>query len=230
MGMDFSYDMSAKAGVKTLSGSDVTQISERGGNAFISAAGNYATYDSANGALVAPDETTAYYLNSGFTASAAHLVFLLFYVPAAPTNDGIIWGMGSAASVQPTPRTSLLITDDGLVQWLQNDASGIEELGSINLGAWNIIALDFQSDAVCNAYINETTITHTFNPRDNMITQTVPWIMGGDTGANITLDGMAGLKMARAWGRFGAGHGEVGDASMSDIITYLASHYTVTLP
>ena len=229
LSMDFDYDLSPKAGVRTDSSGDITQITERGGNTFISASGNYATYSSSNGSLVAPDATTAYYLNSSNTGSAEHLVFLAFFVPSTIANQGIIWGAGSSASVQPTPRTSLILNTSGNLQWYQNQSSGVETLGSATTNAWNIVCLDFQSTSNADAYINSTSTTHTFDPRDNMPTQTVPWVMAGDTDASANLDGVASLELARCWGRFGASHGEAGDASISDIMTYLAGNYGATL-
>ena len=99
----------------------------------------------------------------------------------------------------------------------------------MNTNDWNVVCLNFRSTSAADAYINETSITDTFDPRDNMPTQTVPWVMAGDTGAGAALDGVPDLELARCWGRFGAAHGESGDASISDIMTYLANHYGATL-
>jgi len=227
-GMTYTYDMDAVLGDKTLSGSDVTAITERSGNNFVSSAGYYCTYSSANGSLVATDDDTGYRTDTAFTGSAAHLMFMLFYAPATPATKGVIWGTGDTAGVQVMPRTSLLLDTNGDVDWFQNQTNSAQEIGSANLGGWNVVCLDFQSTSVCNAYLNSTTPV-TFDPRDNMPTQTHAWFAGGNFSGDAATDGVANAEYARVWGRAGAGHGAVGDASVSDIMTYLAGLKSVTL-
>lgn len=228
LGMDFTYDMIAKMGEKTYSGGNITAITERAGNSFISSSGYEGTYDAAEGAITMPDEYSGYRISSGFTASAKHLLFMLFYIPATIPTNGIIWGTGDATSVQSVPRTSLQVYTGGGLQWFLNEANGTEYLGDVNMGGWNVLAMDFQSTSVCKSYLNSTSAV-TFNPRDNMLTQTHAWFGGGVFAENTALDGLSGAKYARLWGRAGISHGASGDASIASIMTHLAAQKGVNL-
>jgi len=223
IGMDFSYDMDAALSDKTFSGDDVTAITERGGNSFTSASGYYGTYDSYRKAVFAPDITTAYEISAGATGSASHLFTVAFYVPATVGNQGVIIGFGNATSVQAEPRTSLLIDTNKDIQWYQNQTNGFEVIGRAVTG-WNIVVLDFVSASVCNAYLNDAAV-HTFDPRDNMATQTHVWFLGGNHSGATATDAPSGVGVGRVWGRFGVAHGAEGDASISSIITYLTNLY-----
>ena len=201
----------------------VSSFTDRVGQGFDSASGYEAEYEASTRSLTIPDTSTAVRMSSNATASAKHFVAILFYVPETPSNDGLLWGTGSNTSVQPTPRTTIDVTTDGLVRWLQNDDSAVEELGYVNLGEWNTLLLDFDSADNCNYYLNSF-VRQSFNPRDNMATQPRVWFGGGIFNTSAFLDAMTGMKYARVVGRFGSSLGEnVGDASATEIIQYLGS-------
>lgn len=231
--MAFTYDMSAKAGVRTLSGSDVTDITERGGNSFTANAGYEATYEADNnGALVAPDALTAYVIDTAFTGSDAHLLFVAFYVPSTVAADGTLLGFGDATSIQTSLRTALRIDTSKNLEWWQNAASGAEELVSAMSTGWHVLCINFKDADNADFYFDSTALTGTFDPRGspvgNLSGQTHVWMLGGAFTSG-GFNGISGAKIGRLWGRAGTAHDAANDSSIASIMTWLADHHGVTL-
>lgn len=192
IGKDFSLDLSVKLGTRTGSPA-ISAVTDRSGQTWNAVAGREATYDATKlgnfGALVAPDDETAYVNSVNITALAWNRVYLVMKIPdTVPAGRSNIFGWGTSAGAQTTPRTSLRINGNGELEWHQNNASGIELLSGDVRGQTVVICLDVPSTGEMNVYINEVLPSTTFDPRDNIPSQTRCWIFGGDDAGTGSVD------------------------------------------
>ena len=218
-------DMNARGGIKSVSGSDVTAISCSTGQRLISATGRYPHYDDTAfggaGALFAPDTTTHMLNDTGFTASAAGLLGIVVDIPAGAGNhDIMILGTGSTGN----SATRLRYESAGdKLRWRTNQSNFAETLKEGGVaGHKHVILMNFISEDSCAYYINDTSVTGSFDPRNQVANQNRVWFWS-QTASNTTA---ANLKIARAF-YCNAAHDGVNDPSIATLMSYLNDTYNV---
>lgn len=219
-------DMNARSGTKTLSGSDVTVITDSTGNTFTSAAGRYPQYDdtafSGAGALFGPDTTTHMRHGSNFTASSTGFGGCVFLVPASPDGDAEFLFFGSNTTGSQRCGLRYAVTGDKL-QWRNNEADGIQDIKTGGVaGTPHIVLWNFNSNSSLDLYINSLTPIN-IDPYDALGSQVRMWMFTRTT----TQTGCTNLQIARAFHKNSA-HDSGSDPPISEIVTYLADKYSVS--
>lgn len=220
-------DINPRAGTKTYSGSDVTDITGAvtiGGTT--ATAGRYPQYDdtafSGAGALFDPDGSTHMLTDGNHTTGSTCFLGIVVDFPASPASNYDFLSFGSSSFGNTNARFQ--INTSGNLLWYQNEASGAETLIEGIDGQKNIILANFKSASEVDFYINGTSVTATFDPRDSFNSLNRFWLFM----RNTTFSSFQDLKIGRFFFKTGA-HDASNDPSISDIVNYLNDTYSVGL-
>lgn len=231
-GAPYTIDVIPQLGLKTYSGDNVSAVSGRGAvNLSSTSATTYGTYFApafyGAGALVAKDNRTAYLSSSNTTMGAWNRVYLVLEVPASVPETCHIFGYGSSAGAQTTPRCSLLLNTDGTLSWFQNQSSGSTVVSGDIRNSKVVVCFDHPDTTTASITVNEETPV-TFDPRDNIPGQTRFWFFAGDddSGATAVDKTCVGLKIGRIWAHTAASEPS-GTPSVATVMSGLISHYRV---
>lgn len=221
-------DLSARGGTRTLSGSDVTNVTDATGKNFVSSAGRYPEYDGTAfdnaGALVDTDGSTHMLSDTNFTKVSGGFFGLVFEIPSGAAADTEFFFFGTSAGGNQNIGFRYEHSDDRL-RW-RNKENGFQEnitTGGIK-GNRHILLANFKNNSVLDIYHNSTSVTLSVDPKDAMGNQDRLWLFARSTGAS----GLSGLKIARAFHN-NAAHDSINDPSIATIMAHLNDKYSVGL-
>lgn len=230
----FNLRLSAQLCDKTFSGDSVTNVLDLSGQNWLSASGFYPEYSAAAfdnlGALTAPDNYTALYNDTNITLQDWMKFEFVFYVPETIPENCTILSFGTSAGGQPTPRFSLTLINTGELRWQRNQGEGGENLISDCRGMRIALTGLFIDSTEAYFFVNSTTATTTFDPRDGMTSQNRVWLFAGDDdgGSTIVDKTCPDLQIAHFELRTAASE-PVGEPSVASSMAFLMDYYNVPL-
>lgn len=222
IGMDYTFDLSAKAGIRTITGADITQITDRSNAIFTSSAGRYPHYSA--GALVDPDASTS--LRSPvFSSNNQMMGFIVADIPETiPNNARPFLCFGGSTTGQTSSRSAFGLYANGHIYVGRNAANNFEVFEQDYRGQRIILGFNCNASGNVDIYLNSGNITRSFIAHASFAAQTYMWLFA----LSHSESGNIGVGIPRIWFRNQA-HGLENDTSISNCIHYLADAYEITL-
>lgn len=222
--LGFDLDLWPKFSTRTLSGSDLTALTDRLGNNYVSAAGYYPTYDSENGGALVSQDTQTYIRTSDAVTHDTDGMYnaLVFTLPETLDDNAYLlaWGTSAIASVQDY--FSYFVATDGTLR--TRTPSGYVILSGDLRGQTNVVIIEHIDQTTINFYINETEITISIDPYDllGVGSMQYAWFLGS---SGSETDSSTGVKLHRALIRLGTYDSENDATSPSELAALLTDLY-----
>lgn len=220
-------DINARAGAKTLSGSDVTDITGgANGIGATSSSGRYPQYDDTAfggaGALYDPDGSTHMVTDSNHTAGSSCFMGMVVEFPSSPGASYDFLSFGTSGFGNTNARFQY--TNIGELKYAQNSDNFFQTLVDDVEGQKAIILLNFTGADNVDCYYNSTDVTVSFDPRDSYNDKTRFWLFM----RNTTLGSLQNFKFSRFFFKAGA-HNTENDPTIAEIVSYLNDQYNIGL-
>lgn len=215
----------AKYSRKTFgTGDAVTDIEGLKGAGFETRTGSTnAEYDSTafggRGGIKCVTDTNCLQNKTAFTAGATHTIFYAIDIPSSPSGDIRMHQFGVKNGASDTDTGVFANGSD--VSYYRNQANGATVLGAGASGGKHIMCLRFNSLSSCDFFIDSTTASVNFDPRDDFSAWQYLHLFASGGGSDGLLNGI--------YGAFGYANTALSDSGITTIINELGTEFSVPI-
>ena len=156
-----------------------------------------------------------------FVAGAVHTIFYAVDIPVSPSSNIRMHQFGLPNGSSDTDTS--VFGNGANVSYYRNQANGATVIGAGATGGKHVFALRFNSLSSCDVFVDSTSVTTNFNPRDDYSagTYTALHLFSAGGGSDGLLNGI--------YGAFGYSDSALTDTEIETIVNELGTEFGITI-